>query len=1082
MGIRLRRPGIPWLIVLILSCRWLVAQAVTGSIVGRAIDASGGTVAGSRVVATEVNTGVSRETRTISDGSYLIPYLPPGTYQVDVEAQGFKAWREPSVEVGVNTTVRVEAKLEVGTMSDRVDVRAEASPLQTDRADREQSFNYRSMTELPLVTQNIYDLVALLPGVTPTSSVSTTLQNPMNGRTFQANGMSGAANNQQIDGVDNNEPLIGVTITVPPPESVSEVNFTTGGYSADLGRAGGAVVNVISRGGTNQFHGSAYEFHQDDHLEARNFFNVTPQPKPKYLSNKYGGTLGGPVRRNSTFFFVSYQGFLQRQATNQTVSVPVAAWRGGDFSNVPGLTIYDPYTGVAAGTGRTPFPNNQIPASRFNSVAAAILPYIRTPNLPGLSSNLIDNVPARVTGNQGGVRIDQKLGDSTQIYGKYNVAPYNVQNESILGPVVGSGPESQVLTQTAVVNVTHVFSPTLVAETRFGYNRYRTNVTSFDTEDLNAKFGIADPSPTSLSTSGLANISIGGMQAMGLSVIYPVINTDNIFNPSSSWTKIAGRHTIKFGVDLRRLRLDRLQATGLNLGPRGSFDFSSGGTSLKGGPSIGPYGTLGNSFAAFLLGATDETSRTYLLQTPTNRQWDLFGYVNDTWQVSSRLTFDIGLRWELYTPIVPAHPGGASNYDPTTNSLLIAGIGGVGMSTGVRTDWSNWAPRFGFAYRATDNLVVRGGYGISYYEVTNGYTGGTLSTQFPVVGNIQVGAANTYVLSGSFNSLPAVPYIPIPANGIISPAPDQGYYAVPFNNRNPYVQSFNLTVQRRLAGGFVADVGYVGTLGRRLNNDWELNEALPGGGAAGRYLTELYGRTSSTTVRAYSSSNNFNSLQANLSRRMANGVFLLADYTWSKSMNWGATEGFHQRYGPSTYDRTQAFKLAHLLELPFGQGKRWLTGGVPAKLAGGWQVNGILTLLSGLPVSISADATSCNCPGNSQNADAIGPVQYLRGVGPGQLWFNPSAFAAPAANRFGTAGIGTVRAPGLEEYDLSLFRRFRLAERWTIEGRVEAFNVFNTPQFGAPTSSVNSATFGQILSTLNGAGQRQLQIAARVTF
>jgi outer membrane receptor protein involved in Fe transport len=1077
-----RITAVPYAALLVVSCRFLAAQPVTGSIVGRVVDPSGAAVADCRVAATEQATGVSRETRTIGDGSYLIPYVLPGTYLVEVQAQGFKSWRQPQVEVGVNSTVRVEAKLEIGALADAVEVHAETSPLQTDRADREQAFSYRNMTELPLATQNIYDLVALLPGVTPTSSVSTTLQNPMNGRTFQTNGMSGAANNQQIDGLDNNEPLIGVTITVPPPESVSEVNFTTGGYSADQGRAGGAIVNVISRGGTNQFHGSGYEFHQDDHIEARNFFNVIGQPKPKYLSNKYGGTLGGPIRRNSTFFFLSYQGFLQRQATNQTVSVPVEAWREGNFSGVSGLTIYDPSTGAASGTGRTPFPTNQIPMSRFHPVASAILPEIRMPDLTGLAANLIDNIPSRVTGNQGGARIDQKLADRTQVYGKYNVAPYTVQNESIMGPMIGSGAESQVLTQTAVVNLTHVFSPTLVMETRFGYNRYRTNVASFDTEDLNAKFGIADPSPTSLSTSGLANISIGGMQALGLSVIYPIVNTDNIFNPASSWTKVGGKQTIKFGVDLRRLRLDRLQATGLNLGPRGSFDFSSGLTSLKGGPSIGPYGTFGNSFAAFLLGTTDETSRTYLLQTPTNRQWDLFGYINDTWQVSSRVTFDIGLRWELYTPIIPAHPGGASNYDPTTNSLLIAGIGGVGMSTGVRTDWSNWAPRFGFAWRATTDLVVRGGYGISYYEVTNGYTGGTLSTQFPVVGNIQNGAANTYVQSGSLSSIPAIPYIPIPSNGIISPAPDQGYYAVPFDNRNPYVQSFNLTVQRRLGGGFVADVAYVGTLGRRLNNDWELNEALPGAGAAGRYLTELFGRTSSTTVRAYSSRNNFNSLQANLSRRMANGIFLLADYTWSKSMNWGATQGFHQRYGPSTYDRTHTFKLAHLIELPFGQGKRWLSSGVPARLAGNWQVNGILTLLSGLPVSISADATSCNCPGNSQNADAISPVQYLGGVGPGQLWFNPSAFAAPAPNRFGTAGIGTVRGPGLQEYDLSLFRRFRIQERYTLEGRVEAFNIFNTPQFGAPTSNVNSSTFGQILSTLNGAGQRQLQIAARMTF
>ena len=1046
------------------------------------LDPSGAPVRGARVIAILIAAGGVRETRTDADGSYSIPYLAPGTYRVEVEAPGFKLWREAAAEVGIDTIVRVDSQLVLGTQAEVVEVHDESTVLQTDRGDLVRSFSRRSVTELPLSTENIYDLAALLPGVTPTASISTTLQNPMNSRSFQVNGQPQSANNNQIDGIDNNEPLIGVTVAVPPAEAVQEVSFSLGSYSAELGRAGGAVVNVTTRAGTNDFHGSLFEFHQDDHLAARNFFNVVGQAKPTSLSNKYGGTLSGPLRRNHAFFEISFQGTAQRQASTQTGSVPVSAWRQGDFSGVAGLTVYDPDTGSASGTGRLPFVGNRIPASRFHPVAVKLLPDLELPNVSGLQANLIENIPSRVKGEQTGARFDQQIGSRTQLFAKYDSALFDVQNDALLGRLLGAGADSHVFTQTAVLNVTHTFSPTLIAENRFGYNRYRTNVAGFNTADLNARYGIGDPTPTSLSASGLADIAIGGMPAIGLSIIYPIVNTDNIFNLSSSWTKIAGRHAWKFGADLRRLRLDRLQATGLSLGPRGLFAFNPGTTALKGGPAIGSFGTLGNSFAAFLLGATDEVGRTYLTVTPTNRQWNLFGYVNDTWQVTPRLTLDIGLRWELYTPVVPRYAGGASNYDPSTNSLLVAGVGGVGLSTGIRTQWKNWAPRFGFAWRGSKDLVVRGGYGISYFEGTNGFTGGTLSTQFPVVGNIQVGTTNDFVVDGSFNAIPAIPTIPIPASGIVQPAPNQALYYVPSDNRFPYVQSFNLTVQRRLAWGFAADAGYVGSLGRRIANDWELNEALPGTGTAGRLLNRLYGRTASTDERSYSGSDNYNSLQINVSRRLAGGIFLMANYTHGKSLQYGATMGFHQTYGPSAFDRADSFKLAHLVELPFGKGKRWLANGWPARFAGGWQLSGILMYASGLAVTVSADATACNCPGNSQVADAVSPVQYPGGLGRGRLWFTPSSFAAPGANRFGTAGIGTVRGPGFTNYDLSLFRRFTWRERWTIEIRGEAFNVTNTPHFGTPDVSVNSATFGQVLSTLNNGGQRQLQAAARIVF
>lgn len=1064
----------------------LMGQAVTGSIVGVVIDPNGAVIAKAAITATQPTTGVTRAVASDGFGQYTLPFLAPGSYDLSISAPGFKTWQKAAVLVEISTTARADAQLVLGQQSEVIQVSGEAPLLQTDRADLVRSFSSTAAVNLPLPGRNVYELASLLPGVTPTSNISSTLQNPMDGRAFQANGQLRSSNNQQLDGVDNNDPLIGVTINVPPVEMVEEISYSTGSFSAESGRAGGAMVNVRTRGGTNQLHGSLFAFNQVDRLRARNFFNTVDQPKPNYLRNQFGGTIGGPIRKDKTFFFGSFQGVSERRGNTQTATVPVSDWRRGDFGGVPGLNLFDPATGTANGTGRQLFPDNRIPISRFHPVSSRLLPDLRSPNLTGLQANLIDNVLSRIAGRQFGTRVDHKLDERTSLFVKYDLSRFDVENDAILGRAIGEGAGSSVITHTAVLSAVTSFSATLIAENRFGFNRYRSNVEGFNAEEnLSAKYGVGNPNPDRLSTRGLARIAIAGMPPIGAPFIYPVLNTDNIFNLSSHWTKLYGRHTIKFGGDLRRLRLDRLQATGLNLGPRGLFNFNPGTTALRGGPALGPFGQFGNSFAAFLVGAPDQISRTFLTVTPTNRQWNVFGYLNDTWQIGRKLTLDLGVRWELYTPVVPRYAGGASNYDPSTNSLLVAGIGDAGMSTGIVTDWNNLAPRFGFAYRASERLVVRGGYGISYFTGINGFTGGTLSTQFPVVGNIQVGNVNDFTVDGALNAIPAIPPTPIPPNGIISPAPNQAFFHVPFNNRYPYVQSFNLTVQRSLGAGFVADIAYVGTLGRKLPVQIDLNAAPPGTGVAGRPLNRLFGRTATTNERTYRANNNYHGLQASLLRRFRNGLFLQGSYTYSKAMEEGVITShtdISRNYGPASYDRTQMFTLAHVYDLPFGAGQRWLATGPAARLAGDWKWNGVFRAVTGLPFTASADATPCNCPGNGNFADAVSPIRYPRGTGRGELWFNTGAFAAPGPSRFGNAGAGTIRGPGFGTYDMSVFRQFPIRERLRLEFRVEAFNLTNTPLFGAPDRNVNSANFGQVLTTLDGAGERQLQFALRLSF
>jgi hypothetical protein len=496
-----------------------------------------------------------------------------------------------------------------------------------------------------------------------------------------------------------------------------------------------------------------------------------------------------------------------------------------------------------------------------------------------------------------------------------------------------------------------------------------------------------------------------------------------------------------------------------------------------------------NAFAAFLIGATDQTGRTYMPITPTNRQTQFAAFGQDTYQVTRKLTLDLGLRYEYYSPVKPRYKGGASNYDPYTNTLLIAGYGDVNLATGVDPQSLNFAPRVGFAYRLTDRQVIRGGYGISYWTGRFGFTGGTLSTQFPTIYNVQQGNTGDFMVDGTFNSLPVTQFIDIPSNGHITPAPNQAFFVVPSRNRLPYVQNFNLTYQRELGNGISFDVGYVGSLGRQLPFNRALNAAAPGTGSAGRPFFQLFQHSADVSLRAGGVNSNYNALQANLSKRFSQGYMFTVAYTYSKSLDVGSDQpGFtdnldlKRQYGPSNFDRTHMLTVSHLYELPFGKSKRLLSQGPAAMVLGGWQLNGIFRLATGTPFTASADATSCNCPGNGQFADAISPVTYLSGIGPGQPWFSTASFAAPGPNRFGTVGRNTIRGPRLTNYDLSIFRIFSITERVKLEYRAEFYNLTNTPHFANPSGSQTSATFGIISSTLSGYGNRQMQMALRLKF
>jgi hypothetical protein len=707
------------------------------------------------------------------------------------------------------------------------------------------------------------------------------------------------------------------------------------------------------------------------------------------------------------------------------------------------------------------------------------------PNLAGYQNNFITNVGFLNDSDDIEGRVDHNFSERTSIFVKYSHVQYHLIQEAALGRTIGDGVVNDQAVNTTSVNLTHTFSASLFTEARFGFNRYNPVVNGVDMSLKNSDLGIHNPNPDTISEGGMARIEISGMPGMGTPVTRPLFNADNIFNWVNNWNKVISKHTIKWGVDIRRLRLDRFQPQGLNLGPRGLFNYNPGTTVLKGGPALGSFSTFGNSFAAFLVGAPDRTGRTYMPITPTNRQTEFFTFVHDTYQVTSRLTLDIGLRYELYTTVKPRYAGGASNYDPTTNSLLVAGIGGVSLSTNVDLDPSDFAPRFGFSYRITPTTVIRGGYGLSYYTGRYGFTGGTLSTQFPVLYNIQQGVTGDFVVDGSWDSLPPVELINVPSNGRINPAPNQAFFYIPQNNRYSYVQSYNLTFQRDLGHGIAFDAGYIGSVGRRLQYNLELNAAVPGAGTAGLPLNTKFGRTASTQERAMGVNNSYNSLQTNLVKRFSQGLSFSVAYTFSKALDVGSDQpSFTNNInianrGLAGFDRTHMLNVSHLYELPFGPGKRFANKGIGSYLLGRWQLNGIFRAVSGTPFSITADATSCNCPGNGNYADVLGKPQIVAGKGPGQTWFSTASFGVPGANRFGNAGRDIVRGPGFANYDFSAFRNFPLGERRRVEFRAEFYNLTNTPRWGNPQSSVNSGSFGQILST---SGEREIQFALRLMF
>lgn len=1079
------------LTMLVFEAPALFGQAVTGTLLGKITDSTGARVPGAKIVATDMNTGISRSAEANTDGNYAFNNLTPGMYSVAVEHTGFRKAVRERVDVLVNSTVRVDLALEIGNITEQILVTAESPLLQTDRTDTGRKIEAKTIVDLPLpMNRNFQGLLNLTPGTTRSFRPHSQFFNSQDSLSTQVNGQSRLANNVQFEGVDNNQRTGLLTVLIPPVEALQTVDMTTSNYEAELGRAGGAVTNIVLKSGTNEFHGSAYWYNRVSALGSRNTF-LTRKPRSTY--NYYGATLGGPIIRNRTFFFVDYLGIKDRNGYGQVLTIPSLEYRRGDFSGAPSI-IYDPATGDADGRGRTAFPNNIIPEDRISPIAKRILDQLPAPTRSGNGVNFERATVQSKDTNSYDFKVDHQFSDKDRISVRYSFQ----EPEIVVPPVFGliGGPSGTAndgfagtgttTTRSAAVNYTRIFTPTLITELRLGVSRYRNDARTSD-YGLNTaeEVGIHNANISDF-TSGMTNIDISGYSnpVAGYSNSLPWIRAETNWNLVNNWTKILGNHTVKFGVDARLTR-DLLFQTQV-YGTRGQYQFRNGGTArVEGGTT-----SAANAFASFLLDLPREYGRDIIAVSREYIQNPFFSYVQDKWQISQKFTLDIGLRHEFYPPARPRVPGGFSNYDPSNNTLVVAGIGDNPKNLGRKTYYTFFAPRLGLSYRLNEKTVMRAGYGISYMP----FPDNTYAFNFPVRQNNARIATSDFLSAGSMAAgLPPSQPFAVPADGIIrNPNLTEAFDMIPLDYKEGYVQSYNFAVQRSLPGNFVFEAAYVGNRGVRIPAVWNLNAGFtPGAGVNGRPLFQQFGRQANTDMRFFGTNTYYNSLQVKFDRRFANGFQLTTAYTYSKSIDYNSGNEkiwFHispeRNRARSDFDRTHVFVQSYLYELPFGKGKRLLNTGVGAWILGGWQVNGVLSIMSGLPLQFENIASQLNAPDTRNMPNINGPFQVLGDIGASGTWFDTSVFSAPPNGVIGNVGRNILNGPGFFNLDFSAFRRFPITERIGTEFRFESYNFTNTPQYARPNTNLGNPNFGRITGLQGDSvgNPRTMQLGLRVIF
>jgi len=1082
------------LLLTLLFCaatRPAAAQDLYGSVIGTISDPSGAVIPGATVTLTSKMTGSERSDKTDEGGRYSFVNVLPGQYNVKVGATGFKSFVAQDLDVTPNTVTRVDSKLEVGQLTDTVTVEATAVALQTEKADTHAEITSTAITSLPIGGyRNYQTLINLVPGALPAAFQNSITDTPGRALNTHINGGNAQTNITRIDGATSvNVWLPHHVGYVTPEENVDVVNITTGSADAEQGMAGSSAITLVTKSGSNMIHGSAFEFNNNQHFNARNFFQAAGTDKPLNIYNNFGGTVGGPIKKNKLFYFLSYDGTRQRSAGPGFYTVPTEAFKAGDFSAVS-TVIYDPNTGNPDGSGRTPFAGNKIPGNRIDSIAQKIQSYYPSLNNVGpnpFSNNYFASGGPILSRNYLDAKVNFTASDKQQIWGKYGRMWAKSGGTAVFGIAGGPGlPGSDpglgdTLIQVATIGHSRTLGTNLLLDGVIGYERQGQHLLPNDFgTNYGQQFGIPNANGPDPLQSGFINISINGYTGFGVPNWMPLSRVEESYTHSDNVTWTKGAHEVRFGFDLVRHHLNHWQPEIGNFGPRGGLGFNGQETALRGGAATNQY----NGYAAFLLGLSDDAEKSLQNILATGREWQFGWYIRDRWQVSRKLTINLGLRYEYY-PLMTRAGKGIEQLNPYTNQVALGGRGNTPDDAGISVSKKLFAPRIGMAYRLGENTVLRAGYGLNFDPIPFSRP---LRGWYPLVINSAF-TASGFGWATTFKQGVPNPTGPDLSSGVVSLPKDVSERSPWSFIHRGYVQSWNFTLEHKLPSNIVTSIGYVGSHSVHLLADYDINAGNPGSGTAGLPFAAQFGRTIPTNMWDGYLSSNYHSLQVAVNRSFSKGLLLKGAYTYAKaidytdddgwaSVGWNWAPVFQRNRAVAGFDRTHNLQMGWLYEMPFGKGKMLAKSGVAAWVLGGWQVNGILSAFTGTPFSVGAPGTSLNAPNNTQTADQVNTnVVRLGNTGPGQLYYDKTAFASVTDVRFGSSGRNILRNPGVFNTDLDITRYFAIKERAKLQFRAQFFNVANTSHFGGVSTSVTSGTFMQITSA---SGERNIRFGLRM--
>ena len=1155
---------------LLLTVGQVYGQVDTGAILGNVKDLSGAVIPGARVVLTNQGTGLSLSTVTGGDGSYVFRPIKIGAYTLEAQFKGFQSVQQKNVTVDVQQQVVVDFTLQPGQVTQSIEVTAAPASLQTQEASVGQVVGSREINDLPLNGRNYTFLAQLSAGVTQDQQDTRGLGAS---GSFAANGTRPAQNNYLLDGIDDNADLVdflnGTAYVVRPPvDAISEFKVQTSDYSAEMGRSAGAVLNATIKSGTNQFHGNGWEFVRNDKFDAANFFENSPSPiaKGEYRQNQFGATIGGPIRKDKTFFFGDYEGTRIRQAIPWVATVPTTLERSSGYTDLSELltqggtrtdwlnrtfplgTVFDPATtrsvvqgqvdpvsgltattsgfvrdpfyvnGEAAVAGITDFTTstqipllNQLPASRLDPNAIKLLNLFPAPTSSSLFNNFSSHPVLRNNVNQFDVRVDQNFNDKDQLFGRVS---YSDNPELLPGPFTGiadggafsDGNQTAVSINTAL-SETHSFSPSLVNEARLGFTRIgssRVQPFATDLSNIPGKYGIQGV-PQVTDNGALGSIFITGLNTLGSNEFLPSVEYNSTAQFTDNMTKIQGKQTLKAGIEFQHLKFSILQPPE----GRGYWDFTGafsevpenggGNTGLAQMLIVPINGTVPGAYN--MVGGADGMGASNYANTDMGRNYYGF-YFQDDWKATSKLTLNLGLRWEYFGQIVENF-GAQSNFLPSGGSgpaqfILTKGRCNTPLSpdflAAAKTDniniscssipglghsqLTNFSPRVGFAYRITPKLVARGGFGLFY----GGFENSVVETyvdfpfQFSLSYPALTSAQPITFANGAIGTLETGLSAIIPLTSAAAEPSGVSFTGEDFHMKTPYTEGYNLTLQYEITSNQTFQLGYVGNSVRHLGvyiNPNSPSEILPPG--LNSYAYSPYPDfQNSITYTSMAGDSYYNALQANFERRFSAGLNLLANFTYSKCRTdasdvLNATAilfrapmlphfGVQGDYGLCDFDVPKVVHVSGTYELPVGKGKRLLGNGgrFVDGVLGGWKTNGILTLQDGMPWTIGC----VNSTTSGYGCDALLVPGQNKIAGPHDVnqWWNPAAFTSPpVASTIGQSDYSPLGGaptqaygPGYHRFDFSLFKEFRTSERTHLEFRAEFFNLVNHPNFSPP--------------------------------